>query len=157
MAGTAIAWEQPAKILPIDPVVRDVILRIEHGFETALEALEKHAAHLPSRVRSLLWILSAIPVLAEFGYCIADESEVRAELCARLPALQPEAARLGRGSDMSARRNGSLLAPLAVCALLAGWIALSVANSRAMGLSLLLLALANLIVYTDALDLALRL
>ena len=58
---------------------------------------------------------------------------------------------------MSARRNGSLLAPLAVCALLAGWIALSVANSRAMGLSLLLLALANLIVYTDALDLALRL
>src|SRR5271156_763178 len=58
---------------------------------------------------------------------------------------------------MSARRNGSLLAPLAVCALLVGWIALSVINSRTMGLSLLLLALANLIVYTDALDFALRL
>ena len=34
-------------------------------------------AHLPSRVRSLLWILSAIPVLAEFGRSVADESEVR--------------------------------------------------------------------------------
>jgi radical SAM superfamily enzyme YgiQ (UPF0313 family) len=93
VAGTDIAWEQPAKILPIDPVVRDVILRMEHGFETLLAALEKHAAHLPSRVRSLLWILSAIPILAEFGYSIADESEVRADLCARLPVLQPESAR----------------------------------------------------------------
>jgi len=58
---------------------------------------------------------------------------------------------------MSARREGSLLAPLAVCALLVGWIALSIVNSRAVGFSLLLFALANLIVYTDALDLALRL
>lgn len=58
---------------------------------------------------------------------------------------------------MSARRNGSLLAPLAVCALLVGWIALSVLNSRAVGFSLLLFVLANLIVYTDALDFALRL
>ncbi len=93
--GTAIEWDQPAKILPVDPVVREVILRIEHGFETALHSLEQHAAHLPSRVRSLLWILSAIPILAEFGQSIANESEVRAELCARLPALQPEAARSG--------------------------------------------------------------
>jgi hypothetical protein len=92
VAGTAIAWDQAAKILPVDPVVREVILRMEHGFETALESLEQHAAHLPSRVRSLLWILSAIPVLAEFGHAIADESEVRAELCARLPVLQPEPA-----------------------------------------------------------------
>jgi hypothetical protein len=90
--GTDIAWDQAAKILPVDPEVREVILRMEHGFETALESLEKHVAHLPSRVRSLLWILSAIPILAEFGHCIADESEVRAELCARLPVLKPEAA-----------------------------------------------------------------
>lgn len=95
VAGTDIEWDQPAKILPIDPLVRDVILRIEHGFETALHSLEGHVAHLPSRVRSLLWILSAIPILAEFGHSIADESEVRAELCARLPVLQPERARLG--------------------------------------------------------------
>lgn len=92
VAGTAVAWDQAAKILPIDPVVREVILRMEYGFETALESLEKHVAHLPSRVRSLLWILSAIPILAEFDLSIADESEVRAELCARLPVLEPKAA-----------------------------------------------------------------
>ncbi|MDP9089159.1 MAG: B12-binding domain-containing radical SAM protein [Pseudomonadota bacterium] len=93
VAGTNIAWDQPAKILPVDPVVRDVILRMEHSFETVLASLEKRVAHLPSRVRSLLWILSAVPILAEFGYFIADEAEIQAELSARLPVLQPEAAR----------------------------------------------------------------
>jgi cellulose synthase/poly-beta-1,6-N-acetylglucosamine synthase-like glycosyltransferase len=58
---------------------------------------------------------------------------------------------------MNGGRRFSLLAPLAVCALLAGWIALSMASARALGLSILIFALANLIVYTDALDLALRL
>lgn len=93
VAGTNIAWHQPAKILPVDPVVRDVILRMEHSFETVLASLEKRVAHLPSRVRSLLWILSAMPILAEFGYFIADEGEIQAELRARLPVFQPEAAR----------------------------------------------------------------
>lgn len=91
VGGTNIAWEQPAKILPIDPVVADLILRMERNFEVTLAGLEKHVAHLPSRVRSLLWILSAIPIMAEFGQSIADESEVRAELYARLPAFRPEA------------------------------------------------------------------
>lgn len=90
VAGTSVAWDQPAKILPIDPVVRDVILRIEKGFEVSLAALEKDVAHLPSRVRSLLWILSAIPILSEYGHCVADESEVRADLYSRLPAFQQE-------------------------------------------------------------------
>jgi cellulose synthase/poly-beta-1,6-N-acetylglucosamine synthase-like glycosyltransferase len=58
---------------------------------------------------------------------------------------------------MSSRRSWSLLAPLGVCALLVGWIALHIANSRAIGFSLLLFAVANLIVYTDAFDFALRL
>lgn len=89
IAGTDICWDQPAKILPIDPVVRDVILRLELNFETMLAAFEKRA-HLPSRVRSLLWILCAIPILAEFGEFIADESEIREELDARLPPLPAE-------------------------------------------------------------------
>jgi len=54
-------------------------------------------------------------------------------------------------------RAWSLLAPLAVCVLLAGWIVLSVAEARSVGFSILLFAVANLIVYTDALDFALRL
>jgi cellulose synthase/poly-beta-1,6-N-acetylglucosamine synthase-like glycosyltransferase len=58
---------------------------------------------------------------------------------------------------MKARRTWPVLAPLAVCGLLAGWIALSVANARAVGFSILVLAVANLIVYTDALDFGLRL
>jgi len=88
VAGTPIAWQQAAKILPMDPVVSDVILRMERAFEGILAPLEKSVAHLPSRVRSLLWILSSLPVMAEHGHYIADESEVRAELYARLPTLR---------------------------------------------------------------------
>ena len=83
--GTHIEWDQPAKILPIDPVVRDVILQIERDFELALGELQERVAHLPSRVRSLVWILSAVPVLAERGIEIAAVDDVRAELEARLP------------------------------------------------------------------------
>lgn len=86
IAGTAIEWDQPAKILPIDPVVKDVILRIEAEFESALAELQQRALHLPSRVRSLVWILVAAPIMAEHGLPIAAEYEVRAELEARLPA-----------------------------------------------------------------------
>jgi cellulose synthase/poly-beta-1,6-N-acetylglucosamine synthase-like glycosyltransferase len=50
----------------------------------------------------------------------------------------------------------SALAPLAVVALLVGWVVLSMANARAFGFSIFLFAVANLIVYTDAIDYALR-
>lgn len=92
VAGTNVRWDQPVKILPVDPIVRDAILRIERSFEVMLAELEKSVAHLPSRVRSLLWILSSLPIMAEHGQYIADESELRAELHARLPALRQEAA-----------------------------------------------------------------
>jgi radical SAM superfamily enzyme YgiQ (UPF0313 family) len=98
VAGTTVAWDQPAKILPIDPLVSDVILRIEESFETALAELERTAAHLPSRVRSLLWIMSAIPILAESGRLIADDAEIRAELCSRLPEAGEETARVAVGA-----------------------------------------------------------
>jgi cellulose synthase/poly-beta-1,6-N-acetylglucosamine synthase-like glycosyltransferase len=58
---------------------------------------------------------------------------------------------------MKLLRTWSVLPPLAVCGLLAGWIVLSVASARAVGFSIFVLAVANLIVYTDALDFALRL
>jgi cellulose synthase/poly-beta-1,6-N-acetylglucosamine synthase-like glycosyltransferase len=51
----------------------------------------------------------------------------------------------------------SILAPLAVCGLLGGWVALSIANARAVGFSIFVFAFANLIVYTDAIDFAIRL
>jgi radical SAM superfamily enzyme YgiQ (UPF0313 family) len=92
VAGTNIAWQQPVKILPIDPKVKEAILLMESSFEAMLGPLEQQGAHLPSRLRSLLWILSSLPIMAERGQYIADESEVRAELYARLPPLRPAAA-----------------------------------------------------------------
>ena len=85
VAGTDIRWHQPAKILPIDATVKDVVLKMESAFEDMLCALQDDVAHLPSRVRSLLWILASLPVMAEHGITIADASEVHAELAARLP------------------------------------------------------------------------
>lgn len=58
---------------------------------------------------------------------------------------------------MKILRSWSFLAPLAVCSLLAGWIVLSVLNARAVGFSIFLFAVANLIVYADAIDFGLRL
>ncbi len=87
IAGTHIEWDQPAKILPIDPAVREAVLRIESAFESRLAALEEGVAHLPSRVRSLIWILSSLPVLADCGIQVAEAHEVEAELDARLPRL----------------------------------------------------------------------
>jgi cellulose synthase/poly-beta-1,6-N-acetylglucosamine synthase-like glycosyltransferase len=55
------------------------------------------------------------------------------------------------------RAAWTVLAPLGVCVLLAGWIAMSAANFEAASFSILVFGLANLIVYTDALDFALRL
>jgi anaerobic magnesium-protoporphyrin IX monomethyl ester cyclase len=88
VAGTSVVWQQAAKILPMDPFVAEVILRMERAFEEMLAPLEKAGAHLPSRVRSLLWILSSLSIMAEHGHYIAAESEVRAELYARLPTLE---------------------------------------------------------------------
>ncbi|HVS76604.1 MAG TPA: radical SAM protein, partial [Steroidobacteraceae bacterium] len=87
VAGTHIEWDQPAKILPIDPAVREAVLRIESAFESRLAALEEGVAHLPSRVRSLIWILSSLSVLADCGIEVADAHEVEAELDARLPRV----------------------------------------------------------------------
>jgi radical SAM superfamily enzyme YgiQ (UPF0313 family) len=88
VAGTDIEWEQPAKILPIDPEVRAAVLRIEANFEQRMAAIEQGVAHLPSRVRSLVWILSSLSVLAEYGIRAGDPREVEAELDARLPRMQ---------------------------------------------------------------------
>ena len=73
-------------------VEQAVILRIERDFENAMAALQERASHLPSRVRSLLWIMAGVPVLAEHGFEIASEQEVRAELEARLPQTRRVAA-----------------------------------------------------------------
>jgi radical SAM superfamily enzyme YgiQ (UPF0313 family) len=89
IAGTDISWQQPAKILPIDPQVAEVVLDMERSFEAMLRITEQQVAHLPSRVRSLLWILCSLPIMAKRGQFVAEAEEVRAELNARLPAIRP--------------------------------------------------------------------
>ena len=83
--GTAVSWNQPVKILPVNPEVRAVVLDIECGYERLLAQLQQSAAHLPSRVRSLLWVLAALEPMAAHGLVIAQHEEVRADLLARLP------------------------------------------------------------------------
>jgi cellulose synthase/poly-beta-1,6-N-acetylglucosamine synthase-like glycosyltransferase len=51
----------------------------------------------------------------------------------------------------------TLIAPFGVCVLLAGWVLMSAADFEVASFSVLVFSLANLIVYTDALDLVLRL
>ncbi|HEY2591011.1 MAG TPA: radical SAM protein, partial [Steroidobacteraceae bacterium] len=87
IAGTQLEWDQPDKILPIDPAVREAVLEMEQGFEARLAALQLGAAHLPSRVRSLVWILAAAPVLAARGLPVAAERDIEEQLDGRLPAL----------------------------------------------------------------------
>jgi radical SAM superfamily enzyme YgiQ (UPF0313 family) len=85
--GTGISWEQPAKILPIDPAVREAILEIESRVETWLKRLLDSVPHLPSRVRSLLWVFCAIPVLRRAGEPMPGRREVGDALLCRMPAL----------------------------------------------------------------------
>ncbi len=106
VAGTDIQWQQAAKILPLDAEVREVILRIERDFEALLAALAPRAAHLPSRVRSVLWLLASVPVMAEHGHVIADTRELAAHLAALLP----------KAPGMAAARRGSQALPLAATA-----------------------------------------
>jgi hypothetical protein len=95
IGATGIAWDQPAKILPMDPLVRETILAIERDVDAFLAQAQASAAHLPSRLRSLIWILCSLRHMAERGMPIADEEVVRRELGARLPGAATELA--GRG------------------------------------------------------------
>jgi hypothetical protein len=93
IAGTAIRWQQPSTILPFDPVLRAVMATIEESFAARLERLESGYAHLPSRVRSMLWIWCASPVLRAIGFNVPNENAVEARLHSLLPAGSRERAR----------------------------------------------------------------
>jgi len=87
VAGTDVSWDQPAKILPIDPSVREAILGIEAGFEAWVKRLAPLVPHLPSRLRSLLWVATAIPLLERLGCVMPAREAVVETLLARLPGL----------------------------------------------------------------------
>jgi radical SAM superfamily enzyme YgiQ (UPF0313 family) len=85
IAGTAIRWQQPSTILPFDPTLRAVIATIEEIYAKRLERLEAEHAHLPSRVRSLLWIWCASPVLRAIGFDAPEQERVQTRLRTLLP------------------------------------------------------------------------
>jgi radical SAM superfamily enzyme YgiQ (UPF0313 family) len=112
--GTDIEWDQPCKLLPIDPLVRDLILRIEADFETRIAVLDDQR-HVPSRIRSLLWVVSAIPLLRDAGFAMPPATGAARSLIARLPGLsecqvrglrQPRQART-RGARRKVRMAGA--------------------------------------------------
>jgi len=85
--GTAISWDQPSKILPLDPIVREAILEIEREFNRWIEYLQPRATHLPSRTRSLIWVMAAARILRQLGEDSPDPAEVLDQLILRLPGL----------------------------------------------------------------------
>ncbi len=85
VAGTDIAWEQPSKILPIAPDVRRAILDIEASVEQWLDQLTERDGHLPSRVRSLIWIACAIPALEAAKIPMPDRFRAERALQRHLP------------------------------------------------------------------------
>jgi radical SAM superfamily enzyme YgiQ (UPF0313 family) len=85
IAGTAVEWDQPSRILPIDPAARAAIVEIAESFDARLAALEESGAHLPSRVRSLIWIACAIPVLSRGGHEMPDAGAILQALEAAVP------------------------------------------------------------------------
>jgi len=78
--GTDLSWDQPAKILPADPDVRCAILAIEEMFERRIERLAAKVSHLPSRLRSLVWIASAAPILRRAGHAMPSDLRIRTAL-----------------------------------------------------------------------------
>jgi radical SAM superfamily enzyme YgiQ (UPF0313 family) len=97
VAGTGVAWDQPCKILPADPDLREAILAIEAVFEERLAWLERHVSHLPSRVRSLLWVACAVPVLRAADCATPDPEAAVQVLMSHLP-------RMGSGKREELRR-----------------------------------------------------
>lgn len=78
--GTGIVWRQPQKILPVDRKARKLILSVERRFEHRLDALSPALGHIPSRIRSLVWIEAALPLLAHHGLPVGKPDRVTAML-----------------------------------------------------------------------------
>ena len=84
VSGTSIRWRRPAKILPLDPETRATILAIEQDFLELLPRLAAEGMHLPSRVRSLLWVVCAVPQLSRRGFAMPSMAAVVHDLMSRL-------------------------------------------------------------------------
>jgi radical SAM superfamily enzyme YgiQ (UPF0313 family) len=74
--GSSLRWQHAAKILPADARTRDAILSIEARFERLCRSQLDGVAHLPSRVRSILWLAACQPVLAAAGEDVPSRDSI---------------------------------------------------------------------------------
>lgn len=90
VADTTIEWDQPVIIVPKDAAMWEALQAIEADSRKWLDELSKLKLHLPSRIRSLLWVICAIPVLENAGYEMPDLGKVVDLLLRRLTGLKAE-------------------------------------------------------------------
>ena len=91
---TSIELDEPEKILPIEPSVHRAVLEIERTFVECLTMVEAEVARLPSRVRSVLWIACAIPVLTARGEAVPGLNTAVRAFVSRLPVPAARASKL---------------------------------------------------------------
>lgn len=90
--SVGVNWRQAEKILPIDPTVRRMIITTELQVEHYLSEISGTVSHLPSRLRSLLWIGFASRKLTELGVLAPDSEDVFRLLIRGLPPQEREVA-----------------------------------------------------------------
>jgi radical SAM superfamily enzyme YgiQ (UPF0313 family) len=91
--GTDISWRQPARILPLDPDLRRTILAASAHFDAWISQLQQITTHIPSRIRSFVWIMCLAPLLEEAGYESPSAESTFQALLQRLPKLSSRATR----------------------------------------------------------------
>jgi hypothetical protein len=83
--GTAIEFDEPTRILPIDPQARAAIVTIERDFSARMRELESHGTHATAGVHSLVWVLCAIEVLARYGQHVPGRAQLEERLERSMP------------------------------------------------------------------------
>ena len=84
--GTAVEWRHASKILPADERAREAILAVEARFHQANQRLQGECPHLPSRLRSILWIAAARDVLVEYGESMPPMKIIQRRLARAVPS-----------------------------------------------------------------------
>jgi hypothetical protein len=93
IGGTGVSWPQPEHIMPIDLETRRRMQDIVAIYEASLADLTASFPHVPSRVRSMLWVACAIPALREAGVDVPDAAPVLRKMRELLPMAQRMKAR----------------------------------------------------------------
>jgi radical SAM superfamily enzyme YgiQ (UPF0313 family) len=91
--GTDVSWTRAAKILPHDALVRDAVLEMELTFEELVGHVREYVDHLPSRLRSLLWILSGSLVIDDERGDLPSPDAVLQSLLRQCPPMSRSHAR----------------------------------------------------------------